>query len=499
MSLFRMLCLGGLLLFLSACDNGSDNTGGSDPTATALTGQFIDSPVAGVRYTTASRSGVTNNQGDFQYLEGETVSFYIGDLMLGDARGAAIISVFDLVDGVTPVVGNALKVAIADGNAGPSFGTVVNLATLLQTLDSDGNPENGIEIAPDVAALFAANSVDFNQNWRDFAYDQGFLGALAEARSRGLLDGARQARKPWQVMAHLYGSLGVDSELQVASAQSRDSDGDGTPDVMTSYSFDDEGKLVRRAADYDRDGTPDEVIVYTYDAAGNLVRDAQTYDGGETADYVAMYSYDAAGNQIGRTRDLDGDGTIDDTATYSYDANGNRTREESGGGTGAMASRIASDTYDANGNHTRSEQDRNGDGTADQINTFAYDANGNRVRSEQDDNGDGTADASSDAIYDAQNKLVREENDRNGDDQPEQIATYVYDANANLIREEIDRNDDGTPDTIKTYVYDANGRLAREELDADGNGTPDSVVVITTTYTADTNGWWSVFNEPLAG
>ncbi|MCB1689712.1 MAG: hypothetical protein KDI33_14550 [Halioglobus sp.] len=499
MLLFRVFLLGFLVSFITACSDGSDNAGSGGGGPAALTGQFVDSPVAGVGYATESGSGVTNADGQFQYLEGETVRFSIGDLVLGEARGATIVSVFDLVDGVVPVVGEALRKGIADAGGGPSLSTVINLATLLQTIDSDGNPENGIEIAPDVAALFAANSIDFNKNWREFIYDQGFAQALAEARARTLLDAERQARKPWLVMAHLYGTLGIDSELQVAGGENRDSDGDGTPDVISSYAFDTEGKLVRRTVDYNRDGTPDEITVYTYDSAGNLVRDAQTYGSGGKPDYVAMYSYDDEGNQIGRTRDLDGDGTIDDTASYRYDASGNRTREESGDGSGAMATRISVDTYDANGNHTRSEQDRNADGKADQVYTFVYDANGNRVRAEQDDDGDGNADAISEAAYDADGNLVREESDRDGDGKTDRVATYAYDADGRLSREEVDSNDDGTPDLIKSFVYDAQGRLSREELDADGDGTPDSVVIITRTYDASANGWWSAFNDSMAG
>src|SRR5690606_35560464 len=101
-----------------------------------------------------------------------------------------------------------------------SFSTVINLATLLQTLDSDGNPENGIEISTGVAALFAADSVNFDQYWEDFDRDRGFRQALAEAKASALLDGSRQIRKPWRAMAHLYASLGIDSRLSVPVANS---------------------------------------------------------------------------------------------------------------------------------------------------------------------------------------------------------------------------------------------------------------------------------------
>lgn len=498
MAFFRALFVGSVLLLMSACDSSTNTNNNPNATdAEVLTGQFIDSLVAGLRYATDTRSGVTNSDGQFQYLEGEAVLFYVGDLMLGEARGAAVVSVFDLVDGVTPVVGNALRMAVAEDGGGPGFRTVINTATLLQTLDSDGNPDNGIQIPADVAALFTADSVDFNQNWREFAYDQGLLKALAAAKERSLLGGDRQARKPWLVMSHLYASLGIESELLVASSESRDSDGDGTPDSSITYAFDAQGKPVRRVSDFDNDGAPDETVVYTYDAAGNLARDAQAYGGREKPDYIAMYHYDAQGNQVGRMRDLDGDGTIDEVATYSYDAKGNRTGEQSGANAGSAPKRVSTDTYDATGNHTRSEQDRDGDGKADQINTFAYDDNGNRTRSEQDNGADGKPDLISTSVSDAAGNVIRQENDQDADGTPDQIFTYAYDANAKLIREEADLNDDGTPDATKTFVYDDYGHLEREELDANGDGTPDAIIIISTTYDAAIDGWWSAFNDAM--
>ncbi|MBK6740702.1 MAG: hypothetical protein IPG64_24105 [Haliea sp.] len=174
MSRIRMVFTGGILALLCACSGGN----GDSP----LYGQFIDSAVSGIRYSTATRAGVTDSEGRFEYEAGQTVSFYLGDLYLGDAPAAAIISPFDLVDGVQPVVGGALKQAILEKPRGPGFSTVINMVTLLQTLDVDGNPENGIAIAPGVASLFTPNSVDLNQPWQDFSQDMGFRRAMAEAK-----------------------------------------------------------------------------------------------------------------------------------------------------------------------------------------------------------------------------------------------------------------------------------------------------------------------------
>jgi len=47
--------------------------GGTDAAGPVLTGNFVDSPVAGVSYITPTESGVTNLDGEFSYREGEAL------------------------------------------------------------------------------------------------------------------------------------------------------------------------------------------------------------------------------------------------------------------------------------------------------------------------------------------------------------------------------------------------------------------------------------------
>lgn len=82
-----------ITLLLASCgggSNSSDDTGIPDPVA--LTGVFVDGPVENLRYETNTQSGFTNADGEFRYLEGETVSFYVGDILIGDATSEAVLS-----------------------------------------------------------------------------------------------------------------------------------------------------------------------------------------------------------------------------------------------------------------------------------------------------------------------------------------------------------------------------------------------------------------------
>lgn len=112
--------------------------GGSD----LQTGVFSDSPVGGLSYTTATTEGVTNSNGQFKYREGETVVFGIGNLVLPVVVGS---------DLVTP-----LDMAGSDDVTDPE---VVNIARLLQSLDDDDDPDNGISIPPNAAHSFIETTI----------------------------------------------------------------------------------------------------------------------------------------------------------------------------------------------------------------------------------------------------------------------------------------------------------------------------------------------------
>ncbi|HHI94359.1 MAG TPA: hypothetical protein ENK04_12730 [Gammaproteobacteria bacterium] len=115
-------------LLLTACGGGGDNAPPPPAANGDLTGVFIDSPVAGLRYETASQSGFTNASGEFIYRAGETVTFRLGGAELGSAAGQSQITLFDLA-GIAPPTGNTLRQS--------SLQRVINTAVMLQTLDAD--------------------------------------------------------------------------------------------------------------------------------------------------------------------------------------------------------------------------------------------------------------------------------------------------------------------------------------------------------------------------
>ena len=128
-------------------------------------GQFIDAPVQGVGYTSGELSGVTGDNGEFQYEDGNTVRFFIGDINLGDAAiGKAVITPMDLVE---------------DGAIDTT--AVLNIARLLQSLDSD--PDDEVITIPArvrAAAVKSNEGLSSAVEFLDFADEQAFANAASQ-------------------------------------------------------------------------------------------------------------------------------------------------------------------------------------------------------------------------------------------------------------------------------------------------------------------------------
>ncbi|PZN34694.1 MAG: hypothetical protein DIU71_01925 [Proteobacteria bacterium] len=148
------LLLAGLMAGAGGCGGSSSGSGNATPPpggntpppntppAQTLTGVFTDSEVVNIGYRTATQEGVTNENGEFSYLEGESVVFFIGELELPPVQAQPV---------VTP-----LDIAGTDDLEHP---VVVNIARLLQSLDADGDPDTKIQIPATAAAQ--AFAVDF--------------------------------------------------------------------------------------------------------------------------------------------------------------------------------------------------------------------------------------------------------------------------------------------------------------------------------------------------
>jgi len=139
-----------LMLLVTVLSAGCGGSGGSNEIgsnqAPASKGVFVDAAVSGLSYTSPSHHGITDEYGNFQYQPGEMVSFSVGDIVIGEALGADIVTPLQLVAG-------------ANDENNPR---VTNIIRFLQSLDSDGDLANGIVIKSNTHNSLTGQSLDFS-------------------------------------------------------------------------------------------------------------------------------------------------------------------------------------------------------------------------------------------------------------------------------------------------------------------------------------------------
>jgi len=121
------------VLLLSGC-GGSDNGGSTTSSIVTGTATYIDSAVEGCTVTCGSTVSTTDVHGQFTYEEGKECIFTIGDIQLRTESNLY-----------------QDKVIIEDK---------LQTAQFLQSMDWDGNPDNGIKILPETADVMAQNNID---------------------------------------------------------------------------------------------------------------------------------------------------------------------------------------------------------------------------------------------------------------------------------------------------------------------------------------------------
>lgn len=109
-------------------------------------GVFVDAPVEGLSYVTSSGvTGSTDATGGFRYFEGDTITFSVGGLTFPPVTAGATLSPVDIVKA-----------------SSPDHPGAVAIARVLQSVDADGDPENGIRINKDKLATTITSPTDWS-------------------------------------------------------------------------------------------------------------------------------------------------------------------------------------------------------------------------------------------------------------------------------------------------------------------------------------------------
>ena len=147
----RLFTLPIMLTVLAACGGGSGPEAVPATPRPSLTGILVDSPLSGVTWETAEgRSGLTNPAGEFNYTVSsgsftDTITFSIGDIVLGTVPGAPYISMVELTSSFSP-----------------TDRAVLNQLVFLQSIDADQNPNNGIEVTEATRDAAIGRTLDFD-------------------------------------------------------------------------------------------------------------------------------------------------------------------------------------------------------------------------------------------------------------------------------------------------------------------------------------------------
>lgn len=162
---------------------------GTSGTASLLKGVFVDSPVQGLHYETETQTGTTDKNGTFNYIAGETITFYIGDKLLGSADAQTTMTLIHMVNG-------------AKDETDPA---VTNMGMFIQTLDEDGNLDNGITITPEVSDVVSSHeTIDFYLNTSDFQDQEDITRMFDTMNETGLFPGGnREMISPDAAQKHM--------------------------------------------------------------------------------------------------------------------------------------------------------------------------------------------------------------------------------------------------------------------------------------------------------
>ncbi|MEM7278841.1 MAG: hypothetical protein AAF385_12020, partial [Pseudomonadota bacterium] len=504
-----------LLMGLALAGCNSSNNSGQAPLVT-ITGTFGTVPVAGLSYDSASTSGKTDANGTFTYVAGETLSFSIGNLELGEVEGAATLTEFDLGPGTSlPEDEYALRRMISGVAERGGFYRVMNIMSLLQTLDSDQDLANGIELNANMEASFGRYLVDLDQPMYSFRRSKYLRFELYSANAAGALS-PRPVVSAGRALDAIGGPM-----IEVSGTMLHEFNEATGTDYREDLSFDAAGMLSSRSVDTSNDGSYDQIVGRDYDQAGNVVTFRNDFDADGVDNRIENYTYDEFGSEIGEER-YNSDGDLTRQYRQVWSSTGQLLEREA-----IIRTRNLLEVWRFDGNSAVYEKDVDTDGTIDEIRQLTFsdarelleelidlDADGivdekvtreysplRLMTLEQRDLGnDGTIDFESSCSYNekglrlecvnhserSHSREIYTYSDSDHYDRYEYdldndgIVNYSTDlfrlSDGRLDRVERDIDADGSINYIATLTYNENGLLIREERDTNADGVTNYVV-----------------------
>ena len=283
LQLLTLTSLFSISLIFSGCGdqlNTKSRTTKYRPSLSKKTGFFIDSGVEGSNYTRLSgTSDITGKGGSYTYNYGETITFKIGNLVIGETLALGTVTPKEIVSFENLELNTSINAP-----------DVNNRVRMLMSLDSDGIAANGIEINTTIQTI--------SQNWSTPDY------SLPEAN---FTDSLRVATNnyPMNIVSKNDAKLHFEKTLRcVYSGAYRGSWvlPSGGKEGFVGILIQADGAIIALGdgQDTNGDGDPSEVLY----ASGTHNMDTGRYDFNET------YEFDTnQGRIVGSDLNISGDGS----------------------------------------------------------------------------------------------------------------------------------------------------------------------------------------------
>lgn len=525
-----ILLLQGLLLLVAGCEGGGGGGGDGtrvEPPPQLSTGTLAGGPFAGVRYATETQHGETDEDGQYRYVAGETITFSVGDILLGSAEAADTITPFDLAGGGAPVSRKEILLEtqkMASGERATTLEIAANLAVFLQSVDADGDLDNGVQVPSRLHEIARGMELDFSVDCARFRSGFEFRRLMGDGRNAGLWGGERAIRRTAYALDDLYRRLGITPEIIEATLIRTDVSDDGTVDSVRFRSFDDDGNVTRTENDNDGDGAIDEYWADTYDLRGNVIvyerddsrvgspRETNAFDGSgnlvryemrivDSVTNLIEWEYDAYANPTAEIRSgdrkpvtwsyayapdnsvqsigaFDPGGSLIFRYEYSHDDSGYSERYTHPAGHGWDASYSIETRYNELGDIVVFEEDGGDDGIVDTRGRYTYAAEGySEVYEKYGVSGETVVRVFTQ--YDPDGRLVKLERDEPVNGVADGVIDYriqnEYDSAGRKVLQKTDRDGDGPNGPVTNlWVYDDAANIVEASFDAAGDGVIDS-------------------------
>jgi len=128
-----------IILFVVTACGGGGGTANNTASNSVNKGYYIDSAVKGVNYDCGTQTGLTDNNGMFKFESGHSCKFLLAGKTLREVHAS------NLYDGIHIIERN------------------VTVASVLLTLDKDGNASNGIEVPENAEQCIDSDINDINK------------------------------------------------------------------------------------------------------------------------------------------------------------------------------------------------------------------------------------------------------------------------------------------------------------------------------------------------